>query len=127
MPARKKAPETIDLKIAPPKKKPPARKAKALAETPRGMLREILEQLLGQQVQGEAPDALGKMLGRAPGEMTALEAMAMAQIAKAIGGDGPAFAAVRDTVGEKPTDKAKSLQVGATLESYLAQLQGEEF
>lgn len=127
MPAKKKAVEPLDLHVAPPKKKTPVRRVKTRAETPRGMLREVLEQLLQQPVQGETADALGQMLGRAPGEVTALEAMAMAQIAKAIGGDGPAFAAVRDTVGEKPTDKAKNLQVGATLESYLEQLQGEEF
>ena len=127
MPARKKAVEPLDLHVVPPKKKTPVCRAKAQSEIPRGMLREVLEQLLQQPVQGETADALGQMLGRAPGEMTALEAMAMAQIAKAIGCDGPAFAAVRDTVGEKPTDKAKSLQVGTTLESYLEQLQGEEF
>lgn len=67
MPARKKAVEPLDLHVAPPKKKTPVRRAKARTETPPGMLRGVLEQLLQQPVQGETADALGQMLGACAG------------------------------------------------------------
>lgn len=69
-------------------------------------LREALEILLAMKAPGAFATNASEMFPDLPiGEMTTAQAMAVAMVQASLSGDIRAFTAIRDTVGEKPTDK----------------------
>ena len=52
--------------------------------------------------------------------------MSLALIEKAMNGDTKAFEVVRDTIGEKPVDKA-AVATGNTIEEALKRVEGDEY
>lgn len=67
-------------------------KASGVARKKRKALKELLEIALSMEVAGD---------------QTAAEAVTAALIQKAMDGDTKAFEVIRDTVGEKPTEKSQ--------------------
>ena len=66
--------------------------ASGKARREKRIIRDCFEMLLSMPAEGDFE-----------GDNT--KAMCVAMVKKAIGGDVPAFTAIRDSVGEKPTDK----------------------
>lgn len=52
--------------------------------------------------------------------------ISLAQIQKALQGDTKAFETIRDTIGEKPVEKA-AVATGATVEEALKRVEGNEY
>lgn len=104
----------------------PAEEAEEAKEAGEGRIfRQAFCALLLQPVEGAATEKLAASFGGQP-PATAAQAIAMAQILKAIGGDTPAFNAVRDIIGEKKPEKAAQGDGAPPLEQLLARLCGEK-
>ena len=83
---------------------------KASGETrrQRKTFREVFTGLLECDVSKDALEPLQGIIKSEYGDkITADQAMALAQIVKAVNGDTKAFEVIRDTIGEKPTDKTE--------------------
>lgn len=95
-------------------------KASARARRERKAMREAFQELLKLPMKDEdlteGIQALSDLKGA---NITVQEAIAFAQIRKAIKGDTTAAAFVRDTSGEKPAEK---LEVNADIEKSTAEL-----
>ena len=89
------------------------------------VFKEAFGALLRQPVESAATEKLAASFGGQQ-PATAAQAIAMAQILKAIGGDTPAFNAVRDIIGEKKAEKMPAGSQGPTLEQLLKALCGEK-
>lgn len=83
--------------------------AQQAAAKRRRALKEIMQDLLAMDCTpdlldgaGEAAKSAAESLGR---PLTVYEAISMAQVAQAAQGSTQAFVAVRDSAGDKPTDK----------------------
>lgn len=71
--------------------------------------KELFNDFLSRPVEKEEIKQKLKEFGFSDSELTNKNAMMLAQYNKALTGDTSAFTAVRDTLGEKPTDK---LEIG---------------
>lgn len=69
------------------------------------LLRDTLVTLMAKSPSDETIDSLQQAIGNKLGNISIGEAVALAQLIKAMQGDTTAAAWVRDTSGEKPTDK----------------------
>lgn len=80
---------------------------KAAAETyrKRKTFKEVFAALLPMNINSEKTSELANIIQDINPQMTAEQAIAMAQIYKAINGDTQAAIFVRDTVGDKPKDQ----------------------
>lgn len=72
-----------------------AGKASAAKKRQRKMLRETLEAILSGAIEVDGA------------KVNAQEALGLALVKKGLNGDVSAFYAIRDTIGEKPVDKAE--------------------
>jgi len=75
------------------------------ARRKRKTFREVFKALLPMQVNSDKVTDLTSLIQDTNPEMTAEQAIAMAQIYKAINGDTQAAIFVRDTVGDKPKEQ----------------------
>ena len=85
-------------------------KAAAVAKRRRKAFKDVFNTLLSGQLSPDLAAALNEKisaLGIDTTEFTVNDYAAIAQVIKAIGGDTKAFEVIRDTVGEKPVDKAE--------------------
>lgn len=85
-------------------------KATAVANRKRKAFKDVFNTLLSWQLSPDLAAALNEKsdaLGIDTTGFTANDYAAIAQVIKAIGGDTRAFEVIRDTVGEKPIDKAE--------------------
>lgn len=83
---------------------------KASGETrrQRKTFKDVFTSLLECDVSKDALEPLQGVIKSEYGDkITADQAMALAQIVKAVNGDTKAFEVIRDTIGEKPTDKTE--------------------
>lgn len=74
----------------------------------RKAFKEVFSTLLNNSLSDDLAASINKKssaLGINTDGFTVNDYMALAQIVKAVGGDTKAFEVIRDTVGEKPTDK----------------------
>jgi hypothetical protein len=82
-------------------------KASAEARRRKKTFKEVTNAMLSLKMRQETVDALQSAIMTASDEITADEAIVLAQIIKAAQGDTTAAAWVRDTVGEKPGDSLR--------------------
>ena len=81
--------------------------------------RDVFSRLLETSVARETVESIQGWVEDKYPNITADEAIALAQIAKAINGDTAAAQFVRDTIGEKPTDKIDAGLDGLTIKVEL--------
>lgn len=83
-------------------------KASGEARKQRKTFKDVFTSLLECDVSKDALEPLQGVIKSEYGDkITADQAMALAQIVKAVNGDTKAFEVIRDTIGEKPTDKTE--------------------
>jgi len=83
-------------------------KASGEARKRRKTFKDVFTSLLECDVSKDALEPLQGVIKSEYGDkITADQAMALAQIVKAVNGDTKAFEVIRDTIGEKPTDKTE--------------------
>ena len=85
-------------------------KASVEARRKRKAFKDVFNTILSGQLSPDLAAALNEKisaLGIDTTEFTVNDYAAIAQVIKAIGGDTKAFEVIRDTVGEKPIDKAE--------------------
>lgn len=85
-------------------------KASVEARRKRKAFKDVFNTLLTNDLSPELAEALNDKSGALSIDtkgFTVNDYMALAQVVKAIGGDTKAFEVIRDTVGEKPIDKAE--------------------
>lgn len=85
-------------------------KASVEARRKRKAFKDVFNTLLTNDLSPELAEALNDKSGALSIDtkgFTVNDYMALAQVVKAIGGDTKAFEVIRDTVGEKPVDKAE--------------------
>ena len=87
-------------------------KRKAMKQTLDLLLNKAIKK--GKMLSAEDIQSIAEAEGK---NITAQEAMSIAMIQRAIQGDVSAFTAIRDTVGEKPTDKVE-VDASKTIEAY---------
>ena len=83
-------------------------KKSAQVRRERKAFKKIFEELLAGELSADLAAALNEKsgaLGIDTSEFTVAEYIGLAQIVKAIGGDGNAFEAILGIIGEKPADK----------------------
>lgn len=83
-----------------------AGKASGEARRRKRTFKQVFSSLLPQSVDLEGTEEIAA-LAQDMGEITAQDAMAMALICKAMKGDIAAFTAIRDTIGENPSQKVE--------------------
>lgn len=83
-------------------------KASAKARQERKTFKEVFNTLLPMQVNDDKISGLISVIKEINPNMTAEQAIAVAQIYKAINGDTQSAIFVRDTVGEKPVEKKET-------------------
>ncbi|MEG0913318.1 MAG: hypothetical protein RSD35_06835 [Oscillospiraceae bacterium] len=126
VPNLSKSPDAPDKRA----KKKTGRKGQAEREESRRRsktFKEVFARLLECDITEAAAETLNGTVQSNYPNITADEAIALAQIAKAIKGDTSSAQFIRDTMGEKPTDKVKAELNDISLERKLSELAGDEF
>ena len=80
----------------------------------RKTFKEVFASLLDMKITPEQAKKLEGVVQEINKDISAAEAIAIAQVHKAIRGDTPAAIFVRDTVGDKPTDRVEQQGIGVS-------------
>lgn len=80
----------------------------------RKAFKEVFATLLDMKVTPEQAKKLDRIVQEINKDISVAEAIAIAQVHKAIRGDTPAAIFVRDTVGDKPTDRVEQQIIGVS-------------
>lgn len=97
-------------------------KASAEVRQRKKTFKEVFNAILPLDVVRGSVDELSGYIDGVNENISVEQALAMAQVIKAMQGDTTAFQVIRDTVGEKPTDKVQNTNVEMSVEEYLKSL-----